>query len=79
MFAFMFVLFVCLLFHTACACFKGGSVRDDCEQMFGQCICKDNVMGSKCDVCPIGMTMTSTGCEGRVMQGAWRGGEGVLL
>ena len=26
-------------------------------------------LGSKCDVCPIGTMMTSTGCEGMVMVG----------
>ena len=45
----------------------GGFINDEYEQMFGQCICKDNVKASKYDVCSIGRMMTSTGCEGRVV------------
>lgn len=28
-----------------------GSVRDDCEQMTGRCVCKPGVQGQKCTIC----------------------------
>lgn len=28
-----------------------GSVRDDCEQMTGRCVCKPEIQGQKCTVC----------------------------
>lgn len=28
-----------------------GSVREDCEQMTGRCVCKPGVQGHKCDAC----------------------------
>ncbi|XP_071806055.1 agrin-like isoform X2 [Asterias amurensis] len=45
-----------------CGCSKGGSARDDCEQMMGTCMCKHKAMGIKCNMCPKGMTMGATGC-----------------
>ncbi|XP_071945465.1 agrin-like isoform X3 [Antedon mediterranea] len=47
----------------ACSCQPGGSIRDDCHQMTGQCLCKESVMGMKCDICPFEEVMTSSGCE----------------
>ncbi|RZF33915.1 hypothetical protein LSTR_LSTR012257 [Laodelphax striatellus] len=34
-----------------CGCSLFGSVRDDCEQMTGRCVCKPGVQGQKCTVC----------------------------
>lgn len=34
-----------------CGCSQFGSVRDDCEQMTGRCVCKTGVQGQKCTVC----------------------------
>ncbi|XP_076261775.1 agrin-like isoform X1 [Rhynchophorus ferrugineus] len=34
-----------------CGCSIFGSVRDDCEQMTGRCVCKPGVQGQKCTVC----------------------------
>ena len=38
-------------------------MRDDCEQMLGNCVCKNEVSGQHCDICPTGKVMTSTGCK----------------
>ncbi|XP_022100567.1 agrin-like isoform X2 [Acanthaster planci] len=46
-----------------CGCSKGGSARDDCEQMLGKCMCKGKAMGIKCDMCPKGMMLGATGCQ----------------
>nr|XP_024219435.1 agrin-like isoform X3 [Halyomorpha halys] len=46
-----------------CGCSLFGSVREDCEQMTGRCICKTGVSGHKCDMCPIsGQILTPAGC-----------------
>ncbi|XP_067005728.2 agrin-like [Anabrus simplex] len=34
-----------------CGCSKFGSVRDDCEQMTGRCVCKPGIQGQKCTIC----------------------------
>ncbi|XP_026676062.1 agrin-like [Diaphorina citri] len=34
-----------------CGCSQFGSVREDCEQMTGRCVCKPGVKGSKCNEC----------------------------
>jgi len=36
---------------SACGCSLFGSVRDDCEQMTGRCVCKPGIQGQKCTVC----------------------------
>ncbi|GAU97955.1 hypothetical protein RvY_09170 [Ramazzottius varieornatus] len=36
---------------TPCSCSKFGSVRPDCEQMTGRCVCKPGIVGMKCDTC----------------------------
>ncbi|XP_038060853.1 agrin-like isoform X2 [Patiria miniata] len=46
-----------------CGCSKGGSARDDCEQMLGKCMCKGKAMGMKCDMCPKGMVLGAAGCQ----------------
>ncbi|XP_019637522.1 PREDICTED: agrin-like isoform X4 [Branchiostoma belcheri] len=48
---------------TPCECSKGGSVRDDCDQMTGKCVCKPGVSGMKCDRCRKGQVMGPTGCR----------------
>ncbi|KAL0851118.1 hypothetical protein ABMA28_006986 [Loxostege sticticalis] len=40
--------------HTGCipcGCSAFGSVREDCEQMTGRCVCKPGIQGQKCTVC----------------------------
>nr|XP_018901101.1 PREDICTED: agrin-like isoform X3 [Bemisia tabaci] len=34
-----------------CGCSVFGSVREDCEQMSGRCVCKPGVQGPKCNQC----------------------------
>ncbi|VVC30264.1 Concanavalin A-like lectin/glucanase domain,EGF-like, conserved site,Laminin G domain,Follistatin-like, N- [Cinara cedri] len=34
-----------------CGCSLLGSVRDDCEQMTGRCVCKPGAVGPKCNKC----------------------------
>lgn len=46
----------------ACSCNQFGSVRDDCEQMTGRCVCKHDINGMKCDVCPHGSVLHVDGC-----------------
>ena len=40
-----------MYFHSACGCSAFGSVREDCEQMTGRCVCKSGIQGQKCTVC----------------------------
>ena len=49
---------------SVCNCSPYGSVRSDCEQMSGKCICKPGISGDKCDTCPDGTSVTLKGCEG---------------
>ena len=51
-------------FPLVCHCSPYGSVRPDCEQMSGRCICKPGISGDKCDTCPDGSAVTPQGCEG---------------
>ncbi|XP_067139294.1 agrin-like isoform X3 [Centruroides vittatus] len=47
-----------------CECSLDGSVRDDCEQMTGRCVCKHGIQGMKCDVCPFKETVLGPeGCS----------------
>ncbi|KAK7067339.1 hypothetical protein SK128_007893, partial [Halocaridina rubra] len=46
-----------------CACSLFGSVRDDCEQMTGQCVCKPGISGKKCNICPEGLVLGPKGCK----------------
>ncbi|GAB6019276.1 hypothetical protein CHUAL_000876 [Chamberlinius hualienensis] len=46
-----------------CGCSMFGSVRDDCEQMTGRCVCKPGVMGMKCSDCPEGQVLGPNGCS----------------
>ncbi|KAK7579954.1 hypothetical protein V9T40_000583 [Parthenolecanium corni] len=46
-----------------CGCSLFGSVRDDCEQMTGRCVCKPEVQGPKCTVCTeINKVLGPNGC-----------------
>lgn len=42
---------VLMFIVVACGCSSFGSVRDDCEQMTGRCVCKAGIQGHKCTVC----------------------------
>ena len=53
------------LFLIACLCSPYGSVRNDCEQMSGKCICKPGIIGDKCDRCPDGTQIQPKGCDER--------------
>ncbi|KAK3873150.1 hypothetical protein Pcinc_021789, partial [Petrolisthes cinctipes] len=46
-----------------CGCSLFGSVRDDCEQMTGQCVCKPGISGKKCNGCPDGLVLGPKGCR----------------
>ncbi|KAG8193217.1 hypothetical protein JTE90_005564 [Oedothorax gibbosus] len=47
---------------TPCDCDPNGSVRDDCEQMTGRCVCRQGIKGMKCNICPPGTVLGSGGC-----------------
>ncbi|XP_076369513.1 agrin-like isoform X2 [Tachypleus tridentatus] len=46
----------------SCGCSEYGSVRDDCEQTTGRCVCKPNIKGMKCDNCTSGKVLDHRGC-----------------
>ncbi|XP_064610786.1 agrin-like isoform X2 [Liolophura sinensis] len=46
-----------------CGCNIHGSVRDDCEQMTGRCMCKPGYTGMKCNICPNGSLLGPFGCD----------------
>ncbi|NXU35218.1 AGRIN protein, partial [Drymodes brunneopygia] len=48
---------------TPCHCDPVGSVRDDCEQMSGLCSCRTGITGMKCNQCPNGSKLGTSGCE----------------
>lgn len=50
------------VFILACSCDQYGSVRDDCEQMTGRCVCKHGINGMKCNICPAGTVLGPDGC-----------------
>jgi len=50
---------------AACNCNSLGSVREDCEQQTGRCMCHPGVTGQKCNLCSNGKRLSSTGCTGR--------------
>ncbi|XP_046614325.1 agrin-like isoform X1 [Neodiprion virginianus] len=46
-----------------CGCSLFGSVREDCEQMTGRCVCKPEIQGQKCTICTDhNKVLTLTGC-----------------
>lgn len=42
---------IMLNYVTACDCDVYGSLRHDCDQTNGRCVCKHGVIGAKCDLC----------------------------
>lgn len=49
---------------AACGCNIHGSMRDDCEQMTGRCMCRPGITGQRCNICPNGKFLGPTGCSG---------------
>ncbi|XP_035220628.1 agrin-like [Stegodyphus dumicola] len=47
---------------SPCKCDTYGSVRDDCEQTTGRCVCRHGIRGMKCNVCPPGTVLGPDGC-----------------
>lgn len=64
-------LIVSLFCLTACDCDPTGTRRDVngtliCDSVGGQCQCKENVMGQRCDRCaPGSYGFGSQGCSGK--------------
>jgi coxsackievirus/adenovirus receptor len=50
---------------TPCGCNVFGSVREDCDQMNGKCLCRPGITGPKCTVCPNGSHVGPHGCIGQ--------------
>ena len=46
----------------ACRCSLFGSLRSDCEQLTGQCRCKEGIGGQQCDMCQKGLVLWPRGC-----------------
>ncbi|XP_051154479.1 agrin-like isoform X3 [Leptopilina boulardi] len=47
-----------------CGCSLFGSVREDCEQMTGRCVCKADIRGQKCTICnDHNKILTPSGCQ----------------
>ena len=53
--------------HTACECNLTGSMEFECDALSGECTCKPNVIGSKCNSCMEGFYMRNSssfdGCQ----------------
>uniref|UniRef100_A0A146ME41 Laminin subunit beta-1 n=4 Tax=Lygus hesperus TaxID=30085 RepID=A0A146ME41_LYGHE len=50
----------------ACSCNQNGTTSETCDQEFGSCYCKPNVVGKDCDTCAPehwGLTAESNGCK----------------
>ncbi|XP_042215091.1 agrin-like [Homarus americanus] len=47
---------------TPCGCSLFGSLRSDCMQMTGECVCKTGVTGHRCTLCPRGQVLRLEGC-----------------
>ena len=58
---------------VACGCNMFGSVRDDCEQMTGRCVCRVAITGQKCNLCPDGKVLSPEGCTGKKTRSPWPG------
>ena len=50
---------------VACDCLREGSTSTVCDKKTGQCQCKPNVVGLKCDKCPGVWQEISNGCSGK--------------
>lgn len=60
------MLIVIFFFFTACECDPTGSLNSECEPAGGQCLCKPNVVGRKCDRCAPGTyNFGPAGCSGK--------------
>jgi len=60
-----------LLTISGCNCNRYGSTRSDCDQMTGQCLCKQGVTGLKCDQCQNGLPVDINGCIGKYVLLLW--------
>ena len=55
------------LFFPECGCDLIGSHNTSCDQLTGQCDCKDNVEGVQCNSCALNHhQLSSDGCTGEV-------------
>lgn len=66
----------CLHLHypPACQCNPQGSQSGECDKVGGQCLCKPNVMGRRCDQCAPGTYgFGGNGCTGEsvLQSGTW--------
>ena len=59
------VLVVDFLLCAACECSIYGSIRDDCDQSTGRCVCKPGIEGQKCQECRNGKMLGPGGCTGK--------------
>ncbi|XP_055958196.1 agrin [Patella vulgata] len=48
-----------------CNCNSYGSIRDDCDQMTGRCMCRPYINGMKCNLCSDGNLLGPGGCEAK--------------
>ena len=65
-FLFRYTIYLLIDIFSACACNMFGSIRDDCEQTTGRCVCKSHVTGQKCNICSNGKELGLHGCTGNV-------------
>ncbi|UYV70316.1 hypothetical protein LAZ67_7002496 [Cordylochernes scorpioides] len=50
--------------RTECGCSEAGSVREDCDQSTGRCVCRAGVQGRRCNLCPPGSVLLDKwGCK----------------
>ena len=49
-----------------CGCNIFGSMRDDCDQSTGRCVCKPGIEGQKCQECSNGKMLGPAGCTDAV-------------
>ena len=55
------------LLFPECGCDLIGSHNTSCDQLTGQCDCKDNVEGVQCNSCALNhQQLSSDGCTGEV-------------
>lgn len=54
-----------IFLYTACECDRTGSLSTECDNLGGQCQCKPNVIGRRCDRCAPGTyAFGPGGCTG---------------
>ena len=61
---YMSLLYVIMVIMIACQCHPWGAIRDDCEQTTGRCICRQGIVGQKCNQCSDGREIGHSGCLG---------------